>query len=148
MFDIILTIKCLALSCSINRSDSGQNFWIYILFLWMNELLSSYSLALWFWCTTLCNKVCQWFAAGQWFSLGAPVSSTNKPDRHNITEILLKVVLNTITLTPLYWLENWASLVKFHKLFYVQGAEMRSDCSLCWFLWNCWPALFILSFHN
>ena len=28
-----------------------------------------------------------------------PVSSTNKTDRHDITEILLKVVLNTITLT-------------------------------------------------
>ena len=36
--------------------------------------------------------------AGQWFSPGTPVSSTNKTDRHDITEILLKVVLNTITL--------------------------------------------------
>jgi hypothetical protein len=30
---------------------------------------------------------------GQWFS---PVSSTIKTDRHDITEILLKVALNTI----------------------------------------------------
>ena len=37
----------------------------------------------------------------QWFSLGTPVSSNNKTDRHDITEILLKVALNTITLTPL-----------------------------------------------
>jgi hypothetical protein len=29
----------------------------------------------------------------QWFSLGTPVFSTNKTDRHGITEILLKVVL-------------------------------------------------------
>jgi hypothetical protein len=29
---------------------------------------------------------------------GFPVSSTNKADRHDITEILLKVALNTITL--------------------------------------------------
>ena len=36
----------------------------------------------------------------QWFSLGTLVSSTNKTDRHDIAEILLKVVLNTITLTP------------------------------------------------
>ena len=43
--------------------------------------------------TTLCDKVCQWLVAGQWFS---SVSSTNKTDHHNITEILLKVVLNTI----------------------------------------------------
>jgi hypothetical protein len=33
------------------------------------------------------------------FSLGTPVSSTNKTDHHDITEILLKVALNTITLT-------------------------------------------------
>ena len=37
--------------------------------------------------------------AGLWFSLGTPVSSTNKTDHHDITEILLKVELNTITLT-------------------------------------------------
>ena len=36
---------------------------------------------------------------GQWFSLSPPDSSTNKSDRHDITEILLKMVLNTITLT-------------------------------------------------
>jgi hypothetical protein len=33
---------------------------------------------------------------GQWFSPDPPVSSTNKTDRHDITEILLKVALNTI----------------------------------------------------
>ena len=33
------------------------------------------------------------------FSLGTPVSSINKTDSHNVTEILLKVALNTITLT-------------------------------------------------
>ena len=38
----------------------------------------------------------------RWFSQGAPVSFTNKTDRHNINEILLKVALNTITLTPFY----------------------------------------------
>ena len=48
------------------------------------------------WGTTLCDKVCQWLAAGRWFSTA---SSTNKTDRHDITEILLKVALNTITLT-------------------------------------------------
>ena len=42
------------------------------------------------------DKVCQWLATGRWFSLGTPVSSTNKTDRHDITEILLKVALNTI----------------------------------------------------
>jgi len=46
--------------------------------------------------TTLCDKVCQCLAIGWWFSPGTPVSSTNKTDRHDITEILLKVALNTI----------------------------------------------------
>ena len=46
-------------------------------------------------CTTLCNKVCQWLAIGRWFSLGPPLS-TNKIDRHDIAEILLKVALNRI----------------------------------------------------
>ena len=53
--------------------------------------------------TTLYDKVCQWLAPGRWFSLGPPVSSTNKTDCHDITEILLKVVLNTLTLTPLLY---------------------------------------------
>ena len=39
---------------------------------------------------TLCDEVCQWLAAGRWFSPGPLVSSTNK------TEILLKVALNTM----------------------------------------------------
>jgi hypothetical protein len=33
---------------------------------------------------------------GRWFSPGNPVSSSNKTDRHDITEMLLKVALNTI----------------------------------------------------
>ena len=39
---------------------------------------------------------CQWLAAVRWFSLVTPVSSTNKTDCHDITEIFLKVALNTI----------------------------------------------------
>ena len=47
-------------------------------------------------CTTLCDKDCRWLATVRLFS---PVSSTNKTDRHDITEILLKVALNTIKKT-------------------------------------------------
>ena len=43
--------------------------------------------------TTIYDKVCQWLVTDQRFS---PVSSTNKTDRHDIAEILLKVALNTI----------------------------------------------------
>jgi hypothetical protein len=49
--------------------------------------------------TTLCDKVCQWLAPGRWFSPNRSVSSTNKTDRHDITEILLKVASNTIKQT-------------------------------------------------
>ena len=48
--------------------------------------------------TTLCGKVCLLLAAGWWFSPGTPVSFTNKTERHEITEILLNVALNTNTL--------------------------------------------------
>ena len=45
------------------------------------------------------DKVCQWFVTGRWFSLGTPDFFTNKTDRHDITDILLKMALNTITQT-------------------------------------------------
>jgi hypothetical protein len=41
------------------------------------------------------DKVYQLLAHGQWFSPGTPASSTTKTGRHDIAEILLKVVLNT-----------------------------------------------------
>ena len=47
---------------------------------------------------TLCDQVCLRLTTDRWFSHGTPVSSTNKTDRHDITDIFLKVVLNTITL--------------------------------------------------
>jgi hypothetical protein len=36
---------------------------------------------------------------GWWFSPGTSVSSTNKPDLHDMTEILLKGTINTIIQT-------------------------------------------------
>ena len=62
--------------------------------------------------TTLCYKVCQWLAAGRWFFLGTPVSSTNKTDCHDIAEILLKVALNTISHKPYHM----NGVYKFSKL--------------------------------
>ena len=49
-------------------------------------------------CTSLYDKVCQCLVTGGWFSPGPPLSSTNKTDRHDIADILLKVALNTIKL--------------------------------------------------
>ena len=48
--------------------------------------------------TTLYDKVCQWLAAGRMFSPVTSVCSSNKTDSHDITEILLKIGLNTITM--------------------------------------------------
>jgi hypothetical protein len=54
-------------------------------------------------------SVCQWLTAGRWFSPGTLVSPTNKTRRHNITEILLKVALNTINQTkPLFSRNSFA----------------------------------------
>jgi hypothetical protein len=53
-------------------------------------------------CTRLAaanDKVYQLLAHGQWFSLGTPASSTTKIGYYDITEILLKVALNTIKQT-------------------------------------------------
>ena len=80
---------------------SSYGCWIY------NYLCNQYLslLMLWVWisfmarCTTLCDIVCQWLATCRWFSQDPPVSSTNKADRHDIAEILLKVALSTIKQT-------------------------------------------------
>ena len=72
--------------------------------IWIHNYLCNQCLSplmLWVWisirarCTTLCDKVCQWLATGQWFSPGPPISSTNKTDCHDIIEILFIVVINT-----------------------------------------------------
>jgi hypothetical protein len=67
--------------------------------------------------TTLCDKICQWFATGRWFSPGPPVSSTNKTDRHDITEMLLKVELNTIKQIK----QTYSTLQAIHVKFCIFG---------------------------
>ena len=48
--------------------------------------------------TTLCDKVCHLRQVGGFLRV-LLIPSTNKTDRHDTSEILLKVALNTITLT-------------------------------------------------
>ena len=72
------------------------NLCLSLLTLWVRTLLRRGVLD-----TILCDNVCQWLVAGGWFSPGTPVSSTYKTDRNNINEVLLKVALNTITITPI-----------------------------------------------
>ena len=40
---------------------------------------------------TICDKVCQWLTAGQWFSPDTLVTSTNKTDCHDITGCKVKI---------------------------------------------------------
>jgi len=69
--------------------------------------------------TTICYKVCEWLAAGRWFSPGTPLSFTNKTYRHDITEILWKVALSTINQTYFYTIEiQIIKLTSLIKLLY------------------------------
>jgi hypothetical protein len=98
------------LSTGIFRKYSSQTWYICIIYIFMHVKCYCYIYHHWIYkfeshswrgvlYTTLCDKVCQWLAVGRLFSLATPVSSTNKTDHQDITEILLKVALNTISLT-------------------------------------------------
>ena len=89
--------------------------------------------------TTLCDKVCQWLATGRWFSPGTPVSPTNKTDRHDIAEILLKVALNTIILLPpktqTYMVLFIWKLTNKHKISYF-FSEQTDKSQQLYLFWN------------
>jgi hypothetical protein len=64
----------------------------------------------------LSDKVCQWLVTVRWFSPRTPVSSTNKTDRHDIAEILVKVVLTTTTNT----LSHKRLDIKFFRITFIK----------------------------
>ena len=72
--------------------------------------------------TTLCDKICQWIATGQWFSPGTLVSSTNKTEivesgikQHETNayalvdcqKIFIRVIFLWIDLKWLYWKDSF-----------------------------------------
>ena len=63
---------------------------------------------------------------GRWFSPGTPVSSTNKSDRYDITEILLKVALNTINQSTYIW-KFKTSTYTIHILYLYMGSGFYID---------------------
>jgi len=69
-------------------------------------------------CTTLCDKVCQWLGTDRWFSPGPPVSSTNKADHHDITEILLKMAWNTSNKQTNKQIKSFITLCYGHLIFH------------------------------
>ena len=88
------------------------------------------------WCVLCCMKwSCNkeqilsliWiFKNSRWLFLGTPVSSYNKIDPHNIAEILLKVVLNTITLT------RHMAYYHFSDSLFAWPFLRYDACILCW----------------
>ena len=64
---------------------------------------------------------------GRWFSPGASVSSTNKTEHHDITEIMLKMTLNTLTVT-VYFLFD---IVMFQALAGSCAGHNCTEGSMC-----------------
>jgi hypothetical protein len=77
------------------------------------------------------HYVTKWLATSRWFSPGTPVSSLNKTDCHDITEILLKVTLNMITLTLTQSIKN----IKLISQIVVNQTTIRSQLQ--------WPVFFV-----
>jgi hypothetical protein len=105
--------QCICLST--HRGPSwpwSNNSWIYnyLCNQWLSPLMLWVRFSIRARCTILCDKVFQWLATSRLFSPGPPVSSTNKTDVHDITEILLKLALNTIKQTRKH---QCADIVKF-----------------------------------
>ena len=109
---------------------------ITVLFLLIIELSNPLIYGFWLptlWYPTLCDKVCQWLATGQWFSPGTPFFSTNKTDCHDRTEILLKVALNTINLNLTYNKDSWKACSVSRSTIYT---KQKINISLS-FRWYC-----------
>ena len=101
----IINKNCLWWPCSLTDRDKMGRSWPWSYgSLNYNYLCNQCLSPLMFWvqisnrvrCTTLCDKLYQWLAAGRWFSPSSPVFSINRTDSHVITEILLKAALNTM----------------------------------------------------
>jgi hypothetical protein len=89
---------------------------------------------------------------GRWFSPSTPTSSTNKNDRHDITEILLKVALNTINqpyhLTIIYNYYTWTrSIWGFMEQSTTILNEAKFKCSNCFITYGS-ILLLILKFYE
>jgi hypothetical protein len=88
------------------NTNNGYNYYLCTdcLTLWVRISFRERCVALW-------DIVFQWLATGRWFNLGLLVSSINKTDRYDITEILLKVeaaLLVTVAMSFIYqWTLRW-----------------------------------------
>jgi hypothetical protein len=70
------------------------------------------------------DKVCQWLTTDRWFSPGTPVSSTNKTECHDITEMFFLYIYTYLfsSLTFLHFnLLLWNHLAKWTETWYIYG---------------------------
>jgi hypothetical protein len=70
--------------------------------------------------TTLCDKVCQWLPAGRWFSPGTPVSSINKTNHHDITEIWLFLQRCVVNFVSFYIIKLWVHTIDLTRLRFIE----------------------------
>ena len=99
--------------------------------------------------TTLYDKVCQWLAAGRWFSQGTPVAFTNKTYHHNITEMQMKVALNTIILT--FWEYFWTVRYYETRTLTAICVLVSNICSPIWFSERTFDSVYhppVLRYHE
>ena len=100
--------------------------------------------------TTLCDEVCQWFAAGRWFSPDSPVSSTSKTDYHDINEILLNVALSNTNKIIINSLVDVIYLYIYIYIYFSPPGVVKRyhtykcDWGTSWCYWyfdyrHCWP---------
>ena len=98
--------------------------WSYISWIYnylCNLCLSPLKLWVWIPIMVKCTQYkIMWY---KFFRSSTPVSSTNKTDHHDITEILLKVALSTITLTLNLWMMQ---LKIYFFLFFFQITELEN----------------------
>jgi hypothetical protein len=90
--------------------------WLYGSWIYKNICNQCQSPQLWVWIPLRRGvlNATLWLETARWFSPGPPVSSTNKTDRHDITEILLKAALSTIH-PPFVCVFLIAFRIKFYK---------------------------------
>ena len=96
--------------------------------------------------TKSCDNVCQWLASAQWFCPGTQVSSTNKTDHHDKTEILLKVAFNTINLTKPF--VSWWTWFFNESFFFLLCNYVTVLFTLHGNMLFIWELKWILKVHN
>jgi len=78
----------------------------------------------------------QCLPTGRWLFLGTLVSSTNKTDSHDITEILLKVALNSIILTLLKLISDHFDVVDNTSVLHVPDKRRTISILTEIYLWK------------